>query len=150
MKKNSCSHRPASCNIRRHRPDRADGQHVRLAWLMQRYRRLVGGRDDRSFPGFLLPKCSWPSWSRPNTPAWRGVAAERISDAGTALSQGSKLGGQPHTSPGEVRFRRRFTLNGSVVFAEIAMMIPCTKALMNSASDGMPKYTAADIVAGRA
>ena len=47
------------------------------------------------------------------------------------------------------KIRRMSTLNGSADFAEIAMMIPRTMALMSSALAGTPKYTAADIAGGR-
>jgi hypothetical protein len=72
-----------------------------------------------------------------------------VAIAGSGRLRRLKTGGQPRTSPGAAKFRRASTLNGSADFAEIAMMILRTMALMSSALAGTPKYTAADIAGGR-
>src|SRR5262249_3021880 len=108
-------------------------------------RRLVGGRDDRSFPAFLLPK-----YSRPGLVLRGRRCVVVVAAAGSARWQRLKTGGQPRTSRGATEFRQATALRGSVDSAEIAVKTPRIKVLMSLASAGMRKFTAASIAGSRA
>jgi hypothetical protein len=71
------------------------------------------------------------------------VLAEYLSTYGSACLQRLVFGRQSRTSRGAAKFFFTTNPSASAAFAQIAKRIPGTRALMNSAPAGMPKYLVA-------